>query len=162
MRSIPEQPSPIHQTDFTEGSGNALQGCIAALFHLPLADVPNFVALPEGYQQGMDAFCRETLGCTCTKLAVSDDTSTRRRSRPAGGSLSDNDISRRWCLLRGKSPRGNFGHVVVAKANTQTWASGRESIYFDPVWDPHPESTFLDLEQPFGWYMVFDAIAEGD
>ncbi|KAL7532623.1 hypothetical protein ACHAXR_009154 [Thalassiosira sp. AJA248-18] len=51
------------------------------------------------------------------------------------------------CILRGKSPRGDFGHVVVAKHV----ADGM----FTMVHDPHPDGTNLDVREAYGWCLFF-------
>ncbi|KAL7536365.1 hypothetical protein ACHAWF_005444 [Thalassiosira exigua] len=51
------------------------------------------------------------------------------------------------CILRGKSPRGNFGHVVVAKHI----AGGK----FEMLHDPHPGGNFLDASESYGWCIFF-------
>lgn len=51
------------------------------------------------------------------------------------------------CILRGKSPRGDFGHVVVAKHI----ADGK----FEMMHDPHPDATFLDTRDAYGWCLFF-------
>ena len=30
------------------------------------------------------------------------------------------------------------------------------AVSFDFIWDPHPDATFLDRSEPFGWCMVLD------
>ena len=51
------------------------------------------------------------------------------------------------CILRGKSPRGDFGHVVVAK-----YVDGGA---FEMVHDPHPCGNFLDKAESYGWCLFF-------
>eukprot|EP00977_Amphora_coffeiformis_P009245 scaffold2102_cov161-Amphora_coffeaeformis.AAC.29 len=135
-----DDPAPTYQTDFSPGSGNALQACVAALFHVPMEDTPNFVTL-HSYEQGIQDFVA-TFGYTAVKRKLSDT------------AISDNNNNRTSqqtsCILRGKSPRGDFGHVIVARC--------RETGGFDFVWDPHPNSTFLDESEPYGWYMTFEKI----
>ena len=47
-----EDPAPIHQTDFSPASGNALQACVAALFHLTMEETPNSIKL-NNYEEGI-------------------------------------------------------------------------------------------------------------
>ena len=61
------------------------------------------------------------------------------------------------CILRGKSPRGDHGHVVIA--TIQRFMS---EVSFDFVWDPHPEATFLDRSEPFGWFMILEDSTENN
>mmetsp|Transcript_16928 Transcript_16928/g.38828 ORF Transcript_16928/g.38828 Transcript_16928/m.38828 type:complete len:169 (+) Transcript_16928:185-691(+) len=133
-------PRKIFQDDFRHGKGNALQAAVASIFGLELIDVPNFVELPEGYEIAIERFCRDR-SHACFKIKINDDCKV------------DDKHDGRLCLLRGKSPRGDFGHVVVArrkKVNNETVLNGGE---FEMVHDPHPDETFLDEGEPFGWCM---------
>lgn len=128
-------PIKIYQDDFSPGKGNALQAAVASIFGLDLSQVPNFIEIPEGYESAIRTFCHDR-GSDCIKIKLSD-----------GG--SDNILSEyngKLCILRGKSPRGDFGHVVVAK---------RKEGAFEMMHDPHPEETFLDEAEGFGWCMFF-------
>jgi hypothetical protein len=64
-----------------------------------------------------------------------------------------------FCILRGKSPRGEHGHVVVARIREE-WGTGdgenwQESM-FELIHDPHPDGSFLDQDLPLNaWAMVF-------
>ena len=51
------------------------------------------------------------------------------------------------CMLRGKSPRGDHGHVIVAEIQSD--------LTFKPVFDPHPDNRMLDVNEHYGWMMVF-------
>ena len=46
---------PQMQDDFSAGSGNALQACVASVLELPMGDVPNFIAQPS-YLDALNAF----------------------------------------------------------------------------------------------------------
>eukprot|EP00978_Attheya_sp_CCMP212_P012036 scaffold29834_cov43-Attheya_sp.AAC.2 len=63
---------------------------------------------------------------------------------------SDRDGS--LCILRGKSPRGDHGHVVVARVALYAHQG------FDMIHDPHPDNTFLDSQEAFGWCMFFETL----
>ena len=153
-----QDPAQVYQTDFTPGTGNALQACVASIFHLPLDEVPNFVALPCGYEHGIQEFVAPR-GYVCRKVPVAADVSTIRRSRPASGGLPESEAKKtRLCILRGTSPRGDFGHVVVALLNEQVSAAEITSTWFDWRWDPHPQGGYLNTQHKFGWYMVFDPV----
>lgn len=132
--AVVDRPQVVRQTDFSAGHGNALQACAASIFGLPIDSVPNFIQLKCGYEQGIAEFVAPL--------------KPRKVSLPADpASKLDEDVGR-LCILRGKSPRGEHGHVVVARAKS---GGG-----FDFVCDPHPDDTFLDAESPFGWCMLFD------
>ena len=75
------------------------------------------------------------------------------------------------CLLRGRSPRGNHGHVVLARllglgesGEQQRGAEGVQRCRWEMVHDPHPDSTFLapQSEEAYGWAMFFDVHASAD
>eukprot|EP00930_Biecheleria_cincta_P088654 TRINITY_DN77905_c0_g1_i1.p1 TRINITY_DN77905_c0_g1~~TRINITY_DN77905_c0_g1_i1.p1 ORF type:complete len:168 (+),score=15.09 TRINITY_DN77905_c0_g1_i1:139-642(+) len=136
-RSLQLQVSPLNtcQTDFAPGSGNALQACVASLFGLPLTGVPNFVTLSD-YLTGITEFV--------APVAV-------RKVSPA--KLESDDMGK-LCILRGKSPRGAHGHVVVARIQRIMADTGPE---FDFVHDPHPDGNFLDASEPYGWVMLFES-----
>eukprot|EP00966_Prymnesium_polylepis_P114286 2640772-Prymnesium_polylepis.1 len=115
--------TPVHQTEHTPEKGNALQACVATILGTPLSDVPNFIAQPEGYWQSMLVHAA-TLGLGMVKVQLADG---RLQFPSQPGTL---------CVLRGTSPRGPHGHVVVAVvANDGTTLS--------PVHDPHPDGGFL-------------------
>ena len=48
-------------------------------------------------------------------------------------------------LLRGGSPRGGHGHVVLARL--------QPTGEFEMLFDPHPDGTFLD-NSPYGWALL--------
>lgn len=130
-----DPPSRVHQDDFSPAKGNALQACVASLLgHQSLQDVPNFIALECGYEQGIRDYFHET-----TKYAVVKKSCRDVSSENENGKL---------CILRGKSPRGDFGHVVVARVV--------DNNTFEMIHDPHPDGTFLDPSEEYGWYMMFE------
>ena len=128
-------PTKVFQDNFTPAHGNALQAAVASIFGLSLQSVPNFIESPEGYEAAIAKFYQqgEKKG-KCVKIK-----------------LDDNKISHEYkdkiCILRGKSPRGNFGHVVVARQLTHG--------EFEMLHDPHPEGTFLDETEAYGWCLFF-------
>jgi hypothetical protein len=127
---LSDPPTAIRQDDFSPARGNALQACVASLFGQALNDVPNFIALECGYQQGIEHHVQESklnvIKKMCNEISKEDE-----------GKL---------CILRGKSPRGDFGHVVIARIVKGS---------FEMVHDPHPDDTYLDPEEAYGWYMLF-------
>ena len=133
---VSDQPKQVFQDDFTASKGNALQAAVASIFDKGLDEVPNFITMSCGYEQGIREY-------------VKDYYNIEKRKIISAGSCNDNDLGK-ICILRGKSPRGNFGHVVVGKLT----ANGN----FQMIHDPHPDGTFLDRAEPYGWYMVFDKI----
>ncbi|KAL9182656.1 hypothetical protein ACHAXT_013308 [Thalassiosira profunda] len=131
------EPSKVFQDDFSPAKGNALQAAVASIFGLPLQSVPNFIASPEGYEAAIASFYRQrNADGRCVKIKLNGDAN----KIPA---KHNGDI----CILRGKSPRGDFGHVVVARH--------RADGAFEMVHDPHPDGTFLDASEAYGWCLFF-------
>mmetsp|Transcript_11059 Transcript_11059/g.17037 ORF Transcript_11059/g.17037 Transcript_11059/m.17037 type:complete len:138 (+) Transcript_11059:82-495(+) len=126
-------PLKVHQDDTRPGKGNALQAAVASIFGLSLSQVPNFIEMPDGYETAIQKFCQGG-GCNCAKVMLADNENV----------MSEYD--QKLCILRGKSPRGNFGHVVVAKI---------ENNRFVMLHDPHPDCSFLDEKEQFVWCMLF-------
>ena len=160
----------VYQDDFSPARGNALQAAVASIFGLALHDVPNFIESPQGYDASIKCFYHERTktissssdggvdGGVCTKIKLekmpssNDDDNLYRGEKKNSIDGNDNnthleDFIDKICILRGKSPRGDFGHVVVARYNK----GGR----FEMMHDPHPEGTFLDESEEFGWCMFF-------
>ena len=142
MLTISDPPTKVLQDDFSPGKGNALQACVASIFAKPLSDVPNFVALPCGYEEGIRQYLQSNSGGPAKTISY---------AKKKIGDIAESD-SDRLCILRGKSPRGDFGHVVVARAK---WQSSSDRATFDMVHDPHPDGTFLDDSEAYGWCMFF-------
>ena len=124
-------PSKILQTDFTPGKGNALQACVASILGHELEKVPNFVTFSD-YNQAIKDYVNPKI---VTKILLEIQ------------SKLIFDHVGKFCILRGKSPRGDHGHVVIAKM---------QETGFLMEWDPHPDSTFLDINQEFGWCLFID------
>merc|ERR1712039_834903 len=122
--------SAVLQTDFSPGRGNALQACVASIFSLELESVPNFVTAPEGYENAIRTWL-EARARRFHKVQLED------------GRLPSNEAcwSAQLCMLRGTSPRGDHGHVVVAKVSD----NGTLQI----VHDPHPDGS--GLKPPLVW-----------
>ena len=132
--TILSTPTSIHQDNFDPGRGNALQAVIASMFGLSLKEVPNFIEMPVGYETAIKEFCSAG-GIGATKINLIGD-GLNQISIYAG----------KLCCLRGKSPRGDFGHVIVARLYNEK---------FEFVHDPHPDGTMLDASEKFGWCMFF-------
>jgi len=129
-------PTKVCQDNFSPGKGNALQAAVASLFGQSLHDVPNFITSNEGDEVAIrDYYQNKEAKGECVKI-----------------SLANNDnipeiYSNKICILRGKSPRGEHGHVVVAKHI--------QCGQFEMLHDPHPDATFLDKSEAFGWCLFF-------
>ncbi len=50
---IVDESIKVHQDDFTPSKGNALQACVASILGKSLDEVPNFVTLDCGYEEGI-------------------------------------------------------------------------------------------------------------
>ena len=119
------------QTDFTPGSGNALQACVASIFQRPLASVPNFIESPEGYAAAIATWASTICGYAFEKIAIDASTRTLARMHREGARV----------IIRGVSPRGDFGHVVVGRVVR----GGRR---FCLEHDPHPYVDEGSAEEP--------------
>ena len=127
----------VLQTDFSPGSGNALQACVASMVGVagPLdasgaggGAVPNFIVDPRGYDAALGAWA-EARGLRWAKVTLDAAGALPAGSLPAGVPRDA------LCVLRGKSPRGDHAHVVVAQLR-----EGKPAALFDP----HPDGTMLD------------------
>ncbi|CAE7342678.1 unnamed protein product [Symbiodinium necroappetens] len=125
----------VQQTIFTAGAGNALQAAVASIVRRPLDEVPNFLEDPAGY----DKACQTWLAAqrmTWRKISLEDGRLPRDAVTCVG----------KLCVLRGTSPRGDHGHVVVARA----CETG--------LHDPYPGELAADmLKPPFVWAAVIEA-----
>ena len=132
-------PTGPLQTNVTVGSGNALQACVAALFGLSLDNVPNFITLAAGYEQGIRDFAAPH---SVRKIDLTDPAGAWDVTRKHPGAV---------VILRGGSPRGSHAHVVLARVAV---GLGCSPASFKPLFDPHPEGTMLDVAVPHGWAMI--------
>ena len=172
LNLFPDVEDPVYQTDFTPERGNALQACFAAMFRLELQKVPNFVLHPGNgskilrHGNQYDPLCLKrsvfilsdpTDGYEVSIGAwLSTQSLNYRKITLSGGILQESDVLTKFgvpyikygtiAILRGKSPRGEHGHVVIAKVD----ASG---LGFDFVHDPHPDSTFIDGQPSWAMFM---------
>ena len=119
---------PLTQTHFYGGKekgitrGNCWQTCIASLLELPLEDVPHFVDIDE---QGGQDWWQHTLEWLLYKgyaMYTPDE-------HPAEG----------YYLVTGKSPRGDYYHVVIYEGGNM-------------VHDPHPSGAGVLTEEHFAYF----------
>ena len=93
----------VVQTNFDPGRGDALRACVASLLDLPLAQTPDFLNAAGGdYWRSMVSH-GAALGLAPIKVALGSD-----------GKLPSPSVEGGLCILRGTSPRGAHGHVIVA------------------------------------------------
>lgn len=92
--------TPVYQTILTPPHGNCLQACIASILELPLEEVPNFMRVsgPAWY----DRFVNFLLSQGLFPIYLTPEVVNADGTRPYG-----------YYLVQGKSPRGDFDHVVV-------------------------------------------------
>ena len=129
-------PTRVYQDNFSPERGNALQAAVASIFGMSLHKVPNFIESPGGYEAAINRFYQQGVEeGECVKMKLD------------GSCKIPDDYNNKICILRGKSPRGDFGHVVVAKYATDG--------NFEMLHDPHPDATFLDATEAFGWCLFF-------
>ena len=113
-----------YQTVFEAGKGNALQACVASIFDENLENVPNFI---EGisYADAIADYVQKEYQLTFVKIFLQD------------GQLDFNVQHAPLVLAAGKSPRGNFKHVVVGKIINKQ---------IELVHDPYPDANGLEGE----------------
>eukprot|EP01063_Lacrimia_lanifica_P031487 TRINITY_DN51_c1_g2_i1.p3 TRINITY_DN51_c1_g2~~TRINITY_DN51_c1_g2_i1.p3 ORF type:complete len:137 (+),score=34.10 TRINITY_DN51_c1_g2_i1:385-795(+) len=131
---------PVRQTDFSPGTGNALQACVATILDLDLDAVPNFITAEGGYLAAINAFVA-TKGLAFWKLPIPQD-GPLPWVTSAGSSVP--------CVVAGKSPRGDFKHCVVGTI------VGHDPAGITFAHDPHPDSTMITSKE---WVGVFVAAA---
>jgi hypothetical protein len=107
------------QTILEAPHGNALQACVATVLNLPLESVPNFVAAEDSWAAMQEHAA--SLGMGLLKLSLKEDGTLHFATR--AGSL---------CIVRGASPRGGHGQVVVASV-------GGDGLSLEHLHDPYPE-----------------------
>jgi hypothetical protein len=113
--------------------GNCMAAAIASVLELPLEDVPNFVAFPDWWGQ-LERFLGER-GLGAVDL-------------PYGGSkdVALTMAHRQVVLLAGRSPRGDYQHVIVAEA---LWRTEPGGWWFEFLHDPHPDGAMLRGEPEY-------------
>ena len=112
---------PVLQTKFGNGegeaAGNCLQAALASLFDLPLDSVPHFVAEPGSrWWSAMQEWLLREHSCFVVWAS-------REQCPPF-------DMHESYYLQVGKSPRGDFNHIIVARNG-------------ELAHDPHPDGTGL-------------------
>ncbi|MGB0983621.1 MAG: hypothetical protein ACPG19_06245 [Saprospiraceae bacterium] len=96
------QIKKVYQTEFEANKGNALQACVASIFGETIENVPNFIE-SDNYANAISDFVYTNYGLTFVKILLNKD------------ELDFPVQHETWILAAGKSPRGNFKHVVVSK-----------------------------------------------
>lgn len=135
---------PVHQTIFDSSKGNCLSAAIASILELSIDDVPNFCKdFGLGYfDEAVQLFLRNR-GYAWLRVLMprvpNDDDSKVSQGRPVETRedlrfhyLPDHIL----CMATGKSPRGEWHHVVVGEI--------RDGYNFRMLHDPHPAGTGLE------------------
>jgi hypothetical protein len=115
--------------------GNCLQTCLASLLNLPLAEVPHFYDTDETAEDQYVNSSKWLAERGWIKLWVPWDW------------LVSNWIavpSQGLVIVGGKSPRGDWSHVVIGQIHGTEWSL---------VHDPHPSQTGLD-GTPYGFHLL--------
>eukprot|EP01134_Creolimax_fragrantissima_P000580 CFRG0580T1 len=107
-----------YQTEFEAEKGNALQACVATILNVPMNEVPNFIMEPD-YWASMLSHAK-TQQYTLIKVPLT-----------AEGRLPFATGEGALCIVRGTSPRGSHGHVVVGAVAT-------DGTRIDLIHDPFP------------------------
>jgi hypothetical protein len=98
----------VPQTLFEHGNGNALAASVASLLDLPLDAVPNFIEAPGGYLGAVQEFLA-SCGLCLVKVPLTEE---GKLPLTVGGAAP-------FCLLTGKSPRGEHSHAVVGQVRAE-------------------------------------------
>jgi len=92
----------VYQTETAAGKGNALQACVASIFDKNLEEVPNFIEF-KSYAVAIADYAHQHFELTFVKINLPN------------GEMDFEVQNSPLVLAAGKSPRGNFKHVVVGK-----------------------------------------------
>lgn len=117
--------TPVTQTYFYGGNedgvtrGNCWQACLASILDLPLDDVPHFVDIDA---RGGENWFHSTINWLWKRGLAMYTPETHPENM--------------YYLVTGKSPRGDFYHVVVYRNG-------------ELVHDPHPDRTGVLTEEHF-------------
>lgn len=111
-----------YQTLFGNLKGNCFTACISTILEIPIESIPHFCKGGNDNWYADFLWWLETVGYSNIELLAEH----YEHWSPSEGLQ---------CYLSGKSPRGNFDHVVVGR-----YENGEYKIIFDP----HPDNTGLD------------------
>lgn len=112
----------VYQTVFESGKGNALQAGVASIFDKELDEVPNFLEFPS-YADAIADYVQKQFDLTFVKFKLPN------------GILDFSVKHSPLVLAAGKSPRGNFKHVIVGKIVDNE---------IELAHDPYPDGNGLD------------------
>eukprot|EP00607_Mallomonas_marina_P007835 CAMPEP_0182418032 /NCGR_PEP_ID=MMETSP1167-20130531/2486_1 /TAXON_ID=2988 /ORGANISM="Mallomonas Sp, Strain CCMP3275" /LENGTH=529 /DNA_ID=CAMNT_0024591985 /DNA_START=62 /DNA_END=1651 /DNA_ORIENTATION=- len=136
----------VLQTEFEASRGNCLQATVASMFGLSRCDfeqyggaLPKFISSSIGYEQALKHW-GAAVGYIFTKVGLASHGQLTTR-------LSEGTL----CIVRGTSPRGNWGHAVLGVVS-------EDGLSIDLIHDPHPDGTMLDSNAPIVWAAYFSVI----
>lgn len=134
---------PVMQTQFSPDPaspdvGNCFAACVASILGADLEHVPNFVVADYDWMISANRWLAEHYGLVLVDRDVADH------------AMADWNglVNGIWCILSGKSPRGDHSHAVVGRYHIND-----DGHWFSLVHDPHPDQTFLD--GPPKWAAMF-------
>lgn len=130
---------PVDQTIFGDKKGNCFAACIATILEVPLESLPNFAVEFTGddWAERMAEWLMEHLGVSVINVEVKDEASCLRCL---------NGVEH---VVGGKSPRGDFGHCVVAVGGKVVHDPHPSRAGLLEVWDytlfvaPHPSAVVV-------------------
>lgn len=130
---------PITQTCLGQSTGNCLTACLASIMEVRIDEAPQaYVGDGSGFNEDdLVAHWERTL---MQRMAAMGWDWTMWPSALAAETLEVDE----YCVLGGKSPRGDYGHAVVGQ-----WTKDGMLV----VHDPHPEGGGLD-----GGFTCFDTV----
>lgn len=122
---------PVMQTKFGYPYGNCLAAALASVLELELRDVPDFCTDDDDDSEWFDRM-QEWLakrGLCVVHLNLE-----------ASGALPPMPgmIDGTWCIVGGRSPRGDWDHSVVGRYRLVQGGHAIELVH-----DPHPDGGFL-------------------
>lgn len=120
---------PVFQTIYSVPHGNCLQACVASILELSLEEVPNFMLHGDGWWQYYVEWMISNYNLQPISIVIEKGCTV-----PHG-----------YHFIQGKSPRGDYDHIVVA-------FNGNE------IHDPFPDSIPL-LSQDL--YEIFHCVNIG-
>ena len=116
----------MNQTIERPGDGDCWAACLASLLELPLEIVPNFCAMDHAEGDWWDA----TQAWLVSRGMVGIEINVR--DRPTGYLMP---MPPTYCIVSGKSPRGDYGHSVIGLVNGPN---------IEIAHDPHSSRAGLD------------------
>ena len=123
---------PVHQTVFGKNKGNCISACFASLLERDLEEIPCFV-------RDYGAACFEKIqewlgkehGMFLLRIIMPRDAKGEARGIECTEDFRFHAVPECLCMATGRSPRGDWNHIVVGKIVN--------GYNFELVHDPHPD-----------------------